>query len=533
MQPIRRALISVSDKTGILMLAATLERLGIEIISTGGTGEFLKEGGFSPVEISTITGKPEAFGGKVKTLSFEIAAALLFDRREESEEADKLGIRPIDLVICNLYPFAQVARSGAPLPELVKNIDIGGVTMIRAAAKNADAVGVIVDPADYEAVSRELIREDSRLSRETRKRLMRKAFHYTADYDALISGTLDEVGGESSLRLAFADGRKLRYGENPHQEAWMYRLRSSPEPFKVLQGKELSATNLIDIHAAVSALSGLGTPAWAVVKHGNPCGLAQGANPLSAFQLAWSGDPVSAFGSVLAFNGKLDLLTAQGLEMDHPDKSRRRFVEVITAHGFSREAREFLVRFPNLRLVDWDGYGSFAGWSHHMLGTILVRQETDLPETEPLQSVTSLPFPEDKQFLAQFAIQAVTRVASNGIVIVRGRNSSEKQLLGMGAGQPNRVASVGLAISRARENLEREALELGKSPEEYVRQELADCVLASDAFFPFPDSIECCATAGIRWIVQPGGSKRDPEVIARANEHGLAMAFTGRRHFRH
>lgn len=539
MLKIRRALISVSDKTGLLGLAESLYRHGIEMVSTGGTAALLRDAGLPVQDVADLTGHAEAFGGRVKTLSFEIAAALLFDRERDAAEAEQLAIKPIDLLVCNLYPFASAVASGADEVELIEQIDIGGVTLIRAAAKNSAAVCVLVDPGGYESFVRELAENEGLISSATLRHNMRLAFNHTADYDAMIAGTLDARAGISSLRLAFEEGLALRYGENPHQAATVYRQRGQDLPYRLHQGKELSYTNLLDLHAATTAVvsvsSGLaaGRCACAIVKHGNPCGLAVAGSATAAFSAAWAGDPVSAFGSVIAFNCAVDVATVKAFGLTDPDRSKRRFIEIVAAPSFEPDTAELLAALPSLRMVEW--HGQPQPFVTHHLGTLLLRQDSDVPAEEPVQAVTRNILPDDSTTmgLVQFGIRAVTRVVSNAIVIVRATAPDVWQMLGMGAGQPNRVTSVRLTVDKAKENLAGEARACGIDAEQHLRSELARAILVSDAFFPFADSIDVCAEAGIRQIVQPGGSKRDPEVIARADELSIAMALTGRRHFRH
>jgi len=536
MTRIRRALLSVSDKTGLLGLAEALHRHGVEMVSTGGTASMLREAGFPVIDVADLTGHAEAFAGRVKTLSFEIASALLFDRGRDAAEAERLGIKAIDLLVCNLYPFAQTAATGANDAELIEQIDIGGVTLIRAAAKNSAAVSVLVSPNEYEAFVRELTESEGLVSPETRRRLMRSAFNHTADYDSAIAETLDRRAGSESLRLAFEGAQQLRYGENPHQKATVYHSRGSELPYRLHQGKELSYTNLLDLNAAVAAVdtvSAEGRSACAIVKHGNPCGLALADSSAGAFDIAWEGDPVSAFGSVVAFSGEVDVQTVKAFRLADPDRSQRRFIEIVAARTFAPGTAEMLAALPSLRMVEWQG--SPAAYTIHHHGNLLLRQEADTPAEEPLNQVTATTFQSDPATLklAQFGIRAVSRVVSNAIVIVRATAGGTWQLLGMGAGQPNRVTSVRLAIEKARENLHREAMAVKADVETHFRNEMKQAILVSDAFFPFPDSIDACAEAGIRRIIQPGGSKRDPEVIARADELVIAMALTGRRHFRH
>lgn len=532
--PIRRALLSVSDKTGIVALARALRAHGCELISTGGTCQALEEAGLPVTEIAQVTGNPEAFGGRMKTISFAIESALLFDRERDRDEARKLGIEPIDLVVCNLYPFARHAEAGADLPTLIENVDIGGPTMIRAAAKNHRWVAVATEPAQYPALERELGETGGALGQETRTRLMLEAFRLTADYDARVAVALGERHGERPVRLAFERGVTLRYGENPHQSATFYRERGAAVSLHDLRahgGKELSYNNLVDAWAAIEVAGGLERFGCAVVKHSNPCGLAEAATLREALERAWAGDPVSSFGSVIAFNRPLERAAVEFLELDHPDKARRKFVEVIAAPGFEPAALEYLAQSKNLRAVEVDvpGLARCARTDYRVLPGALLAQTPDLDADlfEGVQTVTRRA-PAASSGLVAFGLRAVRQLKSNAIAIVRQAPTGAFQLLGMGAGQPNRVNSTRLAVERAWASLVPEF-----SSEEEVRSELERAVLVSDAFFPFPDSIDVLAHDGIRIVFQPGGSVRDAEVIARCDELGVAMGLTGRRHFKH
>ncbi|HHJ53491.1 MAG TPA: bifunctional phosphoribosylaminoimidazolecarboxamide formyltransferase/IMP cyclohydrolase, partial [Caldithrix abyssi] len=350
---IKRALLSVSDKRGIAILARTLRQFGCEIISTGGTKKVLEAANIPVTDISAVTGNPEAFGGRMKTISFQIESALLFDREKDAREAEALGIQPIDMVVCNLYPFERVKNQGAHFDALIENIDIGGPTMVRAAAKNFKYVAIVTDPEDYHDIIDELEANEGALSYETRFHLMRKAFNATADYDAMIATTFDETAGELSLRLAFDRAKPLRYGENSHQTAFFLRHRHaeySIHDLDFLHGKELSYNNIVDLHSALEAVRDLSGQGCAIIKHNNPCGLAQGSDQRHVFEAAWAGDPVSAFGSVIAFNQPLGKNTATFLHLDAEDKSQRKFVEVIVAPDFTPQALDYLRLHKNLRV---------------------------------------------------------------------------------------------------------------------------------------------------------------------------------------
>jgi len=539
---IQRALLSVTDKAGIVELAQTLHRFGCELISTGGTGKALKEAGLPVTEISHVTGNPEAFGGRMKTISFAIESAILFDREKDKEEAQRLGIAPIDMVVCNLYPFQQVRDAGAEMDVLIENIDIGGPTMIRAAAKNYNHVAVVTDPADYPAIIEELGTHDGALSLETRTRLMGAAFNTTADYDAAIAQAMDEQNGNTSLRLGFSDGKKLRYGENWHQDASLFRQRGATNSLfdmEVLSGKELSFNNIVDIASAVEAVRGLRPHGCAVIKHTNPCGLSECPDQRRGFELAWAGDPVSAFGSVIAFNSVLQKETVEFLDLAAAERTARKFVEVVIAPEFGPDVLSYLQQHDALRVIRFDPRKLQSDPDIRVLGGACLVQSADDRLFDKLESVTEAA-PSDGlapgsslAALLVFGLKAVRQIKSNTIVIVRRFDEHTFQLLGMGAGQPNRVVSAKLALDRAAANLRGGYRGAPGTVEQYVRDQLGAAILVSDAFFPFPDTVELVAKAGIKTVFQPGGSVRDEEVIRRANDLGIAMVMTGVRHFKH
>jgi phosphoribosylaminoimidazolecarboxamide formyltransferase / IMP cyclohydrolase len=532
---IKRALISVSDKTGIVELVKELKNLNVEIISTGGTKKVLEAAGIEVTDISKVTGNPEAFGGRMKTISFNIESALLYDREKDVEEAKKLNIEPIDLVVCNLYPFAKVKEQNSNFETLVENIDIGGPTMVRASAKNFKYVATIVDVNDYDAVVNDLKKNNGSLAYDTRFKLMRKAFNHTADYDALIATTMDEQAGEKSLRLAFTDGKKLRYGENSHQEGYVFRQVGKQNSFadmKILHGKEISYNNLNDIQGALDSLKDLNRFGVSVIKHSNPCGLAEADDQLTALKLAWAGDPVSAFGSIIAFNKKVELETVEFFELNNEDKSKRKFVEVVIAPAFSDEALKYLQFHKNLRIVEFDPNHCRSESDMKFLHNSLLVQDSDISLHNKTELVTEKKFDLKKgKKLMEFGIKAMRQVKSNSIVIVREATKGNFQLLGMGAGQPNRLISTSLAIAKATENLTNEFE--GEDIIKYYDEQFGKAILVSDAFFPFPDNVVKAAQAGIRTIVQPGGSIKDKKVIAACNKLDVAMIFTGIRHFKH
>jgi len=532
---IKRALFSVSDKKGIFELAKVLQEFNCEIISTGGTKKDLEEAGIEVTDIQSVTGNPEAFSGRMKTISFNIESALLFDREKDAEEAKNLNIEPIDMVVCNLYPFAKVKEQNADFVTLVENIDIGGPTMVRASAKNFKYVATIVDVNDYEMVIAEMKENNGTLSYETRFKLMRKAFNHTADYDALISTTMDEQAGERSLRLAFTDGKKLRYGENSHQQGFFYKeigAENSLANMKILHGKELSYNNIGDIQSAVDSVKNLERFGCAIIKHNNPCGLAEGDNQRIVFENAWQGDPISAFGSIIAFNKPVDLNTVKFLNLNNENKRMRKFVEVIIAPKYSDDALSYLQFHKNLRVIEFDPQDSKQNFEIKYLAGSLLMQDCDEKLYEKLDNATEKQIDiSSKKGLIEFSIKAMRQVKSNSIIIVRELKNGNFQLLGMGAGQPNRLVSTKLAIEKARENLQNEYE--GVDFEEYFKDELGKAILVSDAFFPFADNVELAAEAGIKQIIQPGGSIKDKAVIRKCNELGVAMVFTGIRHFKH
>jgi len=532
--PVRRALLSVSDKTGIDVLARCLQSHGCELISSGGTREHLARCGIDTIDVSAVTGNPSAFDGRMKTLSFELASSLLFDRAHHAEEAARLKIRPIDMVACTFYPFQSAAARGLEVDGLVEYIDIGGPTMVRAAAKNAKYVAVVTDPGDYPAIVEELNRENGALTLPTRMRLMRKAFALTADYDAAIATALDAQAGERSLRLALESGRHPRYGENPHQHAVVYRVRGAAQALHdcpVLHGKELSYNNIVDLQRALEAVRDLPRHGAAVIKHTNPCGLADADDQRRAFELAWNGDPVSAYGSVVAFSTPLDRRTVEFLEFDHPDKTVRKFIEVIAAPAITEEATAYLRQHKNVRVVVADPKALASPSEIRIAMHTALVQDSDHTLLADL-TVMGETRQELDRSLIEFGLMAVRQLASNAIAVVRRLPDGACQLLGMGCGQPNRVGSIELALRACWENLVRENPDV-PGIDDSVREHLGRAVLLSDGFFPFPDNVDACGRAGIRTVVQPGGSIRDAAIVQRADELGIAVVFTGVRHFRH
>lgn len=532
---IRRVLLSVYDKTGIVELAKVLTELDCELIASGGTLKTLQEASIPAIEISEFTDNPEVFAGRVKTISYQIAAGILADREKDTQEAEKHNIQPIDLVVCNFYPFEQMKDSEAEVEDLIEYIDIGGPTMIRAAAKNYKYVSVMIDPTQYEQVIEELTENDGHISEKTRFELMRQAFNYSADYEANIATTMDKFADINSIRLNYEKGREMRYGENPHQNGVFFKRAlsvNSIHDMKILHGKELSYNNIVDIDSAIQAVHDLEPNGCAIIKHTNPCGYAQGDIQSEVLKTAWEGDPISAFGSIIAFNTPLKYETVRFLDLDNPDKSKRKFVEVIIAPKFGKEALEYLQKSKNLRIIQYDPSEFIDPYQMKPVQGGLLVQNRDAEFHEELDVVTQKKVDtEQKLGMIEFGIAASKHIKSNAIVLVRETKENVLQLLGMGAGQPNRVASVRLALEKARENLQAEYD--GADFESYYQQEMKKTVLVSDAFFPFADSIEEVAKEGIELVVQPGGSIRDKYVIKACDELDVAMIFTKRRHFKH
>ncbi|MGQ9497084.1 MAG: bifunctional phosphoribosylaminoimidazolecarboxamide formyltransferase/IMP cyclohydrolase [Desulfotomaculales bacterium] len=510
----RRALISVSDKTGVGEFARGLAALGWEIVSTGGTARFLSEAGVPVIYVTEVTGFPEILGGRVKTLHPHIHGGILALRTPEHlNQLRELAIAPIDLVAVNLYPFKQtVAREGVTPEEAIENIDIGGPAMIRAAAKNYRYVVVVVNPARYAGVLNALCRTGD-VPQELRLALAREAFAHTAHYDAVIAGYLNGLlpapepfPEEAAFPYELAE--ILRYGENPHQRAAFYRdvrVRGACVGNAVqLHGKELSYNNILDLNAALELVREFAGPAAVVIKHTNPCGAATAANLAEAYRKAFEGDPVSAFGGIVALNREVDEATAAAMA--------EVFLEAVIAPGFSLKALEVLKRKKNLRLLATGPLDAApAGLQMRAVGGGLLVQEADraVLGEEGLRVVTKRePTPEELEELL-FAFKVVKHVKSNAIVVSKGR-----QVLGVGAGQMNRVGAARIALAHAGEKAR-------------------GAVLASDAFFPFADTVEEAARAGIAAIIQPGGSVRDEESVRAADAHNMAMVFTGIRHFRH
>jgi phosphoribosylaminoimidazolecarboxamide formyltransferase / IMP cyclohydrolase len=521
MVPIRRALISVSDKTGLAEFSYTLSNFGIELLSTGGTAIFLRERQIPVTDVSEYTGFPEILDGRVKTLHPRIHGGLLAlrDKASHHQQMQEQNIQPIDMVVVNLYPFRETAaREGVAYPEVIEQIDIGGPSMIRSAAKNHSGVAVVTDPHDYQWIAEELKERNGALSDATRFILAQKAFAATASYDNAIaayfservwspdgvqkvSGSLPEMEGLSLEKV-----RDLRYGENPHQRAALYRkiadMPSGVAGAEVLHGKELSFNNLLDSDGAWNLALEFDKPAAAVIKHTNPCGVAQSDSLLNAYVLARDSDPVSAYGSVIAFNQLVDADTAAEIN--------KTFVEVVLAPDYSADALGILGQKKNIRLLKVKSNSPLA-LQHRQIGGGFLVQDKDsyCLRPEDIKVVTKRAPTQEEMEALRFGWRVVKHVKSNAIVF-----TNATRMLGIGAGQTSRVDAVKWGAMKA-------------------TLPLQGAAMASDAFFPFADGLLTAVNYGIRAVIQPGGSMRDPEVIDAANHHDVAMVFTGIRHFKH
>ena len=521
--PVTQALLSVSDKSGLVAFAQGLSRLGIRLLSTGGTARALVEAGLPVTEVGEYTGFPEMLDGRVKTLHPRVHGGILARRDLPAHAAalEKHDIPTIDLVVVNLYPFREtVARPGCTLEDAIENIDIGGPAMVRSAAKNWHDVGIVVDPADYPALLAELEAGGRVLSAPTRFALARKAFSHTAAYDGAISNWLTARGPDGSvaafpdqLNFQAAKQQDLRYGENPHQHAAFYRDLAPPAgsiaTFRQLQGKELSYNNIADSDAAWECVKTFGEPACVIVKHANPCGVAIALTPAEAYKKAFATDPVSAFGGIIAFNRPIDAATVETVAAQ--------FLEVLIAPGYTEDALAAIRRKVNVRVLEiaLPGPGAKpAAWDWKRVGGGLLVQTPDAHNVDAgeLRVVTQKAPTAAQVDDLLFAWRVAKFVKSNAIVYC-----GNGQTLGIGAGQMSRVDSTRIAAIKAKNAI----------------LSLAGSVVASDAFFPFRDGLDVVVDAGATCVIQPGGSMRDEEVIAAANERGIAMVFTGVRHFRH
>jgi phosphoribosylaminoimidazolecarboxamide formyltransferase / IMP cyclohydrolase len=523
MAPIQRALISVSDKTGLIEFARALRDFNVEILSTGGTAKLLAQNGIAATEVSDHTGFPEMMDGRVKTLHPKVHGGILArrDLPGHVEAMRKHDIPPIDLVVVNLYPFEQtVARPDCTFGEAIENIDIGGPTMVRAAAKNHDAVTIVVDNADYDTVLAEMRAHRGAVSTATRRRLAMKAFEHTARYDGAIANYLGRVNDDGTaavfphtFNMQFIHASKLRYGENPHQKAAFYIEHRPGEASiataRVLQGKELSYNNIADADAALECVKSFEEPACVIVKHANPCGVATSDDILRAYEHAYATDPTSAFGGIIAFNRPLDAATAKAI-------IERQFVEVLIAPQVSSDAQIPLKTKPNVRVLEtgaWSRSRPAVLDFKRVAGGLLLQDRDDGMIGEKDLKIVTQRRPSAQEIRDLLFVWKVAKyVKSNAIVY-----GKDNRTIGVGAGQMSRVYSARIAAIKAAD----------------AGLDVRGSVMASDAFFPFRDGLDQAAEAGITAVIQPGGSMRDNEVIAAADEHGIAMVFTGMRHFRH
>ncbi|HMM47110.1 MAG TPA: bifunctional phosphoribosylaminoimidazolecarboxamide formyltransferase/IMP cyclohydrolase [Thiobacillaceae bacterium] len=517
---IQRALLSVSDKTGLVEFARALAAAGVELLSTGGTAKTLRDAGLAVIDVGEYTGFPEMLDGRVKTLHPKVHGGIL-GRRDLPDHVATMqqhGIPNIDLVCVNLYPFAATVLKPHTLDDAIENIDIGGPAMVRSSAKNHRHVAIVTDPSDYAPLVAEMQANAGALSDATRFALATKAFAHTAIYDGAISNYLSALNADNAretfgrtLNLQFTRAQVCRYGENPHQAGAFYVEAKAPagtiSTARQIQGKELSYNNIADTDAALECVKQFdAAPACVIVKHANPCGVAYGANLLEAYDRAYRTDPESAFGGIIAFNGRLDGATAQAIV-------ERQFVEVIIAPEVSPEASEAVAAKKNVRLLACGHWGGAVAQldMKRVAGGLLV-QDADVLLNAGLEVVTQRTPSEEEMDDLMFAWRVAKFVKSNAIVYAR-----DRMTIGVGAGQMSRVNSARIAAIKA----------------EHAGLPVPGSVMASDAFFPFRDGIDQAAAAGIKAVIQPGGSMRDEEVIAAANEHGIAMVFTGTRHFRH
>ena len=522
LRKVTRDLISVSDKTGIVEFAQALSAQGVEILSTGGTHRLLNENGVAVREVSDYTGFPEMMDGRVKTLHPKVHGGILGRRGTDDAVMEEHGILGIDMVVVNLYPFAAtVADPNCDLPTAIENIDIGGPTMVRSAAKNHKDVAIVVNAGDYSAVLDEMQNQDGQLDYETRYNLMVKAFEHTAGYDGMIANHFGARNTQNEARdfpntfnAQYIKKQEMRYGENPHQNAAFY-VEEDPAGASIatatqLQGKELSYNNIADTDAALECVKQFDQPTCVIVKHANPCGVAVATDIKTAYDLAFATDPESAFGGIIAFNRELDAATAEAI-------CERQFVEVIIAPSISDAAKDAISAKKNVRLLEcgeWDTSTEAKGFDFKRVNGGLLIQDRDkgMVTAKDLKVVTERKPTEEEFDDMLFAWKVAKMVKSNAIIYTK-----NNQTIGVGAGQMSRVNSARIAAIKA----------------EHAGLEVKGAVMASDAFFPFRDGIDNAADVGISCVIQPGGSIRDDEVIAAANEHGMTMVFTSMRHFRH
>ena len=505
---IKRALVSVFDKTGLVELGHSLEGLGIEILSTGGSAKTLRDSGISVTDVSDYTKFPEIMDGRVKTINPLVEGGILGLRDKHNKDAKDNNIKWIDLVVCNLYPFSEtINRDDYDLAMALENVDIGGPTMIRSAAKNVGWVTVVVDPSDYPALAKDLSNDNS-IRYETREMFSAKAFGHTAQYDVIIHNYMKGTPLSDEFSLTYEKHSEMRYGENPHQAAAAYKISgdssNSVLNAKIHQGKKLSYNNIMDADAAFSCLKEFEETACVIVKHANPCGVSRGENMLEVYKQAFNADSLSAFGGVIAMNKQCDELVAEEIS--------KVFVEIVLAPSFTKEALEIFSTKKNLRVLE---VGNIKPREkllevRNVVGGIIVQEtDTSVIQKQALKTVT-IAKPSDSEVETMlFGWKVLKHIKSNGILIVK-----DNTTVGVGAGQVSRVDSVDIAMKKSGENIQ-------------------GSILCSDAFFPFRDSIDKISNSGIKAVLQPGGSVRDDEVIEACNEHGIAMVFTGQRCFKH
>ena len=505
---IKRALVSVFDKTGLVELGHSLEGLGIEILSTGGSAKTLRDSGVSVTDVSDYTKFPEIMDGRVKTINPLVEGGILGLRDKHNKDAEDNNIKWIDLVVCNLYPFSEtINKDDCDLAMALENVDIGGPTMIRSAAKNVGWVTVVVDPSDYPALAKDLSNDNS-IRYETREMFSAKAFGHTAQYDVIIHNYMKGTPLSDEFSLTYEKHSEMRYGENPHQAAAAYKISgdssNSVLNAKIHQGKKLSYNNIMDADAAFSCLKEFEETACVIVKHANPCGVSKGENMLEVYKQAFNADSLSAFGGVIAMNKQCDELVAEEIS--------KVFVEIVLAPSFTKEALEIFSTKKNLRVLE---VGNIKPREkllevRNVVGGIIVQEtDTSVIQKQDLKTVTTARPSDSEVETMLFGWKVLKHIKSNGILIVK-----DNTTVGVGAGQVSRVDSVDIAMKKSGENIQ-------------------GSILCSDAFFPFRDSIDKISNSGIKAVLQPGGSVRDDEVIEACNEHGIAMVFTGQRCFKH
>ena len=505
---IKRALVSVFDKTGLVELGHSLEGLGIEILSTGGSAKTLRDSGVSVTDVSDYTKFPEIMDGRVKTINPLVEGGILGLRDKHNKDAEDNNIKWIDLVVCNLYPFSEtINRDDCDLAMALENVDIGGPTMIRSAAKNVGWVTVVVDPSDYPALAKDLSNDNS-IRYETREMFSAKAFGHTAQYDVIIHNYMKGTPLSDEFSLTYEKHSEMRYGENPHQAAAAYKISgdssNSVLNAKIHQGKKLSYNNIMDADAAFSCLKEFEETACVIVKHANPCGVSKGENMLEVYKQAFNADSLSAFGGVIAMNKQCDELVAEEIS--------KVFVEIVLAPSFTKEALEIFSTKKNLRVLE---VGNIKPREkllevRNVVGGIIVQEtDTSVIKKQDLKTVTTTSPTDSEVETLLFGWKVLKHINSTGILIVK-----DTTTVGVGAGQVSRVDSVDIAMKKSGENIQ-------------------GSILCSDAFFPFRDSIDKISNSGIKAVLQPGGSVRDDEVIEACNEHGIAMVFTGQRCFKH